>query len=613
MKKILPAGLFLFCFIFQCAAQNFLPITTTGYNLDAVAENTTALATTGGVIDGSNYVLYSQNYGSTFGGGSTTGLPNSGLVAAGTRTFQLCTYSLSNMLYLPNAQADTLYLSTPAPYPSLSLLAFATEGTGNMNVKVRFTDGSSQSFNGLAVSDWFAATATNIAISGFDRVTRPTGVPNYTNVNPKMFYFDLSLTCANRLKNVQRIIVQSTIANPRICVMALAGSSAAIYSVQTTPVTCAGGSNGTASVSVFGGLPPFTYTWSTTPVLNTASVNLPIGASSYTVGDAANCSFSASVNITQSIVPNGSINIVASQNPVCSGASVTLSTSGANSYTWSTGASTSNTTSTTLASTSSYSVVGTTSLNCTVSGLITVSTTALPIITFTSVPIKICSNAAGILLSANPPGGTFSGQAITFGTFFPNLAGPGTFTLAYAYTDANNCSSVQTITTTVGSPTTTINFALTTPSLCTNSSALSLTATPAGGTFSGTAVSGSIFSPSVSGVGTFNITYTYTDANNCVASKINSMIVKVCSTVGIIEIPEETKIQIYPNPNNGSFMVKSENELELNLINALGSTIRTIRLNGNNSFVVLVDDIAPGVYFVQHAKHSTFKKVIVTR
>lgn len=66
-------------------AQVFTPIATTGYTLDAIAENTTAAANTNGPIDGSNYVIFSVAYASQVG--STAGLPNNGLLTTGTRTY----------------------------------------------------------------------------------------------------------------------------------------------------------------------------------------------------------------------------------------------------------------------------------------------------------------------------------------------------------------------------------------------------------------------------------------------------------------------------------------------------------------------------------------------
>ncbi|MCF8465744.1 MAG: T9SS type A sorting domain-containing protein [Flavobacteriales bacterium] len=50
-----------------------------------------------------------------------------------------------------------------------------------------------------------------------------------------------------------------------------------------------------------------------------------------------------------------------------------------------------------------------------------------------------------------------------------------------------------------------------------------LTGTPAGGTFSGLGISGNAFVPSVAGVGTIILTYTYTDINGCTDSETQSV------------------------------------------------------------------------------------------
>ncbi|MBK6890339.1 MAG: gliding motility-associated C-terminal domain-containing protein [Sphingobacteriales bacterium] len=60
----------------------------------------------------------------------------------------------------------------------------------------------------------------------------------------------------------------------------------------------------------------------------------------------------------------------------------------------------------------------------------------------------------------------------------------------------------------------TIDVAITT--YCTSDAAITLTATPSGGTFSGTGVSGTNFDPAIAGPGTHTVTYNYVDAvSNC--------------------------------------------------------------------------------------------------
>ena len=64
--------------------------------------------------------------------------------------------------------------------------------------------------------------------------------------------------------------------------------------------SCFGLSDGSASVQVAGGTPPYTYSWNTSPPQNTATaLNLPAGNYVVTVNDNGGCSAIASVSITQ--------------------------------------------------------------------------------------------------------------------------------------------------------------------------------------------------------------------------------------------------------------------------------------------------------------------------
>lgn len=63
-----------------------------------------------------------------------------------------------------------------------------------------------------------------------------------------------------------------------------------------------------------------------------------------------------------------------------------------------------------------------------------------PQITFQSIG-NLCENAASVMLSATPAGGSFSGPGVMQSEFVPANAGIGTHTLTYTYTDSLGCTA----------------------------------------------------------------------------------------------------------------------------------------------------------------------------
>ncbi|MBL7927087.1 MAG: T9SS type A sorting domain-containing protein [Bacteroidia bacterium] len=121
-------------------------------------------------------------------------------------------------------------------------------------------------------------------------------------------------------------------------------SSALTCSATKTNVVCYGQSNGTATANPSGGVAPYTYSWSTSPVKTTKTV-LGLSAGSYTVivTDAAGCTCSSIININQ---PPQLLALASLTNVSCNGgnngsANITV-TGGTPGYTylWSNGATT---------------------------------------------------------------------------------------------------------------------------------------------------------------------------------------------------------------------------------------------------------------------------------
>lgn len=95
-------------------------------------------------------------------------------------------------------------------------------------------------------------------------------------------------------------------------------------------------------------------------------------------------------------------------------------------------------------------------------------------------------------------------------------------------------------------------------SLCTNDGPQSLTATPPGGTFSGTGVTGSTFDPQFSGTGALDVVYTYTDTNMCVSADTQTVTVNQSPQVSLA-MPADICSNADPitlgggNPGGGTF------------------------------------------------------------
>jgi gliding motility-associated-like protein len=88
---------------------------------------------------------------------------------------------------------------------------------------------------------------------------------------------------------------------------------------SSTPVSCFGGSNGTGTVNMIGGSPPFIYSWNSTPVQNTSTAT-GLGAGTWTVSvtDQGGCTNQLPVVVSG---PSQLISSVTHSNVLCNGAS----------------------------------------------------------------------------------------------------------------------------------------------------------------------------------------------------------------------------------------------------------------------------------------------------
>ncbi|MEI6312288.1 MAG: Ig-like domain-containing protein [Bacteroidota bacterium] len=334
--------------------------------------------------------------------------------------------------------------------------------------------------------------------------------------------------------------VNATTANG--CVIRMHGSATIIINprpnadagIDRTMVSC---SSDSIQVGGFpagsGGTPPYTYQWSPptafrspTTVANPYIGNL--GSDTYynlVVTDQNGCT--ASDTMLMRIAPSTlSVNISPTNVSWCEGTGsssilTALAVGGTApfSYLWSgTSISPINTQITTInpntEGTYYYTIIVTDALGCQASKMDSVKVNSKTKASITSIDTIHCTTDPPYPLTAVPSGGTFSGIGVVSNIFYPSLSGAGTRIINYRYTNGNGCISDTTITFTI----ITTNPSIITgapAAICSNAPAITLIGSPAGGTFSGTGISGDIFSPTIAGVGVHTITYTPPASSLC--------------------------------------------------------------------------------------------------
>lgn len=184
-----------------------------------------------------------------------------------------------------------------------------------------------------------------------------------------------------------------------------------------------------------------------------------------------------------------------------------------------------------------------------------------------------------------------------------------------SYTVSSNtpsCGLISQVTTVSVNPTPVVTMSVTGNAPCASDSLIVLSATPSGGIFTGTGVSGNNFNPSV-GPGTYTVMYYYTDPiGGCSASA--SKVINVGACVGINELNNSSHFKIYPNPANDFIVLSMDKEADVlfKVFDATGKLLIAKQLNGKTNRID-INTLAKGIYFIeaQDANKNTFRQKIV--
>jgi gliding motility-associated-like protein len=281
--------------------------------------------------------------------------------------------------------------------------------------------------------------------------------------------------------------------------------------MTSTPTSCVGACNGTATATVgAGGVGPYTYSWNTIPAQTTqTAVNLCAGTYTVSVTDATGCVATGTVTVASgNAIANSTITPAG---PFCVLSPPVNLTAASPGGTW---AGNGITNATTGSFNPSIAGAGTHSVTYTIPGACgSNSTTNIVVNPVANAAINavgpFCDIDAPVILTAASAGGTWSGNGITntaTGLFDPVSAGAGTHTITY--TIPGLCGDVET-TTILVNPTYDATITPAGP-FCASDAPVDLSGADPNGLWSGAGITNAVngtFSPSVAGPGTHTISY----------------------------------------------------------------------------------------------------------
>lgn len=229
--------------------------------------------------------------------------------------------------------------------------------------------------------------------------------------------------------------------SPRASVTITVNSAPSITAVASSNAICIGS---TATISVSGGA---SYSWDNNVGSVTSKAVTPATTTTYNVTgtDANTCSNTASVTVTVNTLPT----IIASVTPtvICTGATATLTASGAASYNWNNGIGSATSKVVNPTTTTSYIVTATSANGCSNTATTTLNVNALPAIIATAVPSIICTGSTATLATTGAVSYSWDNGV---GTSTSKTVNPiVTTNYSVTGTDANGCTNIATTVLTV--------------------------------------------------------------------------------------------------------------------------------------------------------------------
>jgi hypothetical protein len=520
----------------------------------------------------------------------------------------------ANSAYTLSASGASTFTWTGGPQSSTYVVNPSTTTTYSVRGSILSTCNSSLSTVTISVNvgvPTLTASSSSSAICSGNSVTlNGSGAPTYTwaggvnNVTNNSAFFPLatqqySLYGTNACGTGSTMITVSVNPTPTL-----------ITSITPT-IVCDGK---TATLSVTGAA---TYSWAGATGPGSTFVITPSVSSVFNVSGISSAGCPANASQLIIVNPSPTVSASASNLLVCSGGISALTAFGALSYSWN-GVPGGPSLFVYPLTTTIYTLTGSISNGCASSGTVTVNV-FLPTISVSANTV-ICKGAA-----VNLNAGAATSYAWSEG--LPGqqnvLVSPNSTTIYSVTGFVSNlngliCPATNTVQVIVNpNPTITAVSSRTNNNICKGES-VSLTASGAGssGTYTWSAGVSSVNAASTTATPINLTTYTVrgTDNNGCSGSAQISIIVLNC--VGIeTQVSNGSGISVYPNPANDFLTIRSDVAADMTIVNELGQSVQSLKLEVANNYQVSVTGLSSGVYFITSIKNNVMftQKIIIMK
>lgn len=350
------------------------------------------------------------------------------------------------------------------------------------------------------------------------------------------------------------------------------------------------------------------YTWTPGNINGSAITVTPNVPTGYQVVGSNSLGCTALANVVVITNPSPTLNLTANTNLICAGDPVNLNVSGASTYTWDNGSNTT-TLSVNPMVTTIYSVTGE-SNGCASSQTIGI-TVFIPTLAISG-NTSICNGQSTTLTASGANTYAWNNGLTSAAIQISPLTNTIYSLTALTNSSGINCpssASVQVIVKAVPS----LTASATRTSMCRNeSNVINVSGANTYTWNTGANTSSITITPSL----VTNITYSLIGAGSNGCTNTTSILIRVNSCTGLDQLSKSKEVlNIYPNPNNGSFEIKSETDLQINLVNEIGQLVKTFELNAENQFKIQIKELPSGIYFVmgKKDKESFTQKIVVQK